>query len=388
MITVLVLTGVLLLLLSAEAVLSYRWRSPVAVRVHINGTRGKSSVTRYVSAALRAAGYRVLGKITGVVPTILLPDGSHEVIRRRGPARVQEQVRVLRRAAALQCDALVMECMSLNPALQALESRLLKPTHAVLTNILDDHREEFGPFWKDQVEALCAFIPRQSVLVSGEKRFAPEVAVEAARLGTRVVEVAVAGRGDAPVAPGGAHARNVGLALSVCDELGIDRAVALDAIHEEIEKEERLLYDLRDGGVTVRFLNGFAVNDVPSAGAFLEQWRDHLGGWEHMVIVLNTRADRPLRSLQFARWCAGMRGLDRVVVTGNHAQCVRSRLRSSGMVADRVISWSPAQVRVADRSLRELGLADGTLVVGLGNIGGDGFRILESVRTWSLNHCS
>jgi len=37
----------------------------IPVRVHVNGTRGKSSVTRLIAAGLRSTGRRVFAKTTG-----------------------------------------------------------------------------------------------------------------------------------------------------------------------------------------------------------------------------------------------------------------------------------------------------------------------------------
>ena len=63
-----------------------RNRSRVPVRVHVGGTRGKSTTTRLVAAGLRAGGMRVVAKTTGSAPRLILPDGTEEPWPRRGPA--------------------------------------------------------------------------------------------------------------------------------------------------------------------------------------------------------------------------------------------------------------------------------------------------------------
>src|SRR5438552_5179903 len=90
----------------------------IPVRVHVNGTRGKSSVTRLISAGLRAGGIRTLGKTTGTEARLLLPDGSEQPVFRVGPPNVIEQTRVVARAAAAGAQALVVECMAVQPELQ------------------------------------------------------------------------------------------------------------------------------------------------------------------------------------------------------------------------------------------------------------------------------
>ena len=39
--------------------------------IHVNGTRGKSTITRLIDAGLRNCGYRVFSKTTGTIPTII-----------------------------------------------------------------------------------------------------------------------------------------------------------------------------------------------------------------------------------------------------------------------------------------------------------------------------
>ena len=45
----------------------------VPVRIHVNGTRGKSSVTRLIAAGMRAGGIRTLGPAGGYSPMTLTP---------------------------------------------------------------------------------------------------------------------------------------------------------------------------------------------------------------------------------------------------------------------------------------------------------------------------
>src|SRR6516165_3426747 len=76
----------------------------VPVRIHVAGTRGKSTTTRLIAAGLRAGGLRVAAKITGTAPRLIGPDGSEAPWRRRGPAAVREQMRFLAQAARLGAD--------------------------------------------------------------------------------------------------------------------------------------------------------------------------------------------------------------------------------------------------------------------------------------------
>ena len=63
----------------------------IPVRIHVNGTRGKSSVTRLIAAGLRAGGKRTVAKITGTLPRVVLPDGREAAIIRLMGANIIEQ---------------------------------------------------------------------------------------------------------------------------------------------------------------------------------------------------------------------------------------------------------------------------------------------------------
>src|SRR5947209_7544336 len=67
----------------------------IGTRVHVNGTRGKSSVTRLIAAGLRAAGRITCAKTTGTLPRFILPDGRELPIFRPGRPNVLEQVGVV-----------------------------------------------------------------------------------------------------------------------------------------------------------------------------------------------------------------------------------------------------------------------------------------------------
>jgi poly-gamma-glutamate synthase PgsB/CapB len=378
---VFLLTAILATALVAESVYMRRRVRSIPVRVHVGGTRGKSSVTRCIVAALRLDGRAVMGKITGVVPTILEPDGSTRVIRRPGPARVQEQVRMIFRAGRLRCDALVLECMSIAPALQGLETRLLRPTLTVLTNVGDDHREEYGSSPEELAEGPLACIPRGGLLVSGENSLEHFVRLRAGHLGTQVVRPGPEDLELAAQMPAGAARENAALVLSACRMLGVSRAAALAAIAEDAALQEGELIVVAAPEGSFRFLNGFAVNDVPSAQKFLDGWAARLGGWTSLTILLNTRADRPLRSIRFARWCATLADLQQVIVLGSHVPRTRRALLDAGIPRQKVSVWTSLEKRDPRAHLIALRIDPRAVVAGFGNIAGDGGRVLERLRT-------
>src|SRR5512134_2019926 len=102
----------------------------IPVRIHVNGTRGKSSVTRLIAAGLREAGIVTCAKTTGTLPRMILPDGSEYPVFRPSSPNIIEQVRIVSTAAAYRAQALVLECMALQPHLQSLsEFKMVRATH-------------------------------------------------------------------------------------------------------------------------------------------------------------------------------------------------------------------------------------------------------------------
>ena len=73
-------TVVLILLIAGyvEASNHRRIIAAIPLRIHVNGTRGKSSVTRLIAAGLRAGGLRTFAKTTGTAPRIINAERSEE----------------------------------------------------------------------------------------------------------------------------------------------------------------------------------------------------------------------------------------------------------------------------------------------------------------------
>ena len=63
----------------------------IPVRVHVNGTRGKSSVTRLIAAGMRSGGVTTCAKTTGTLARMILPDGRELPVFRPAKANVIEQ---------------------------------------------------------------------------------------------------------------------------------------------------------------------------------------------------------------------------------------------------------------------------------------------------------
>lgn len=168
---VIVLFMVATVYLTYEYITHQRWLQTIPIRIHVNGTRGKSSVTRLIAAGLRAGGLRTLAKTTGSLPRIIDEKGMDIPIVRRGRANIIEQRMVVREAAKHHVEALVIECMAVDPELQLVHARkMVRPTIGVITNVRPDHLDVMGPKLEDVACALSNTVPQGGVLVTGEKK--------------------------------------------------------------------------------------------------------------------------------------------------------------------------------------------------------------------------
>src|SRR5512140_1906219 len=106
-----------------------RRASSIPIRIHVNGTRGKSSVTRLIAAGLRAGGIPTMAKTTGTLPRIIDMQGLEVPIIRPGRTNIIEQLKVFRYFFNRHPKAIVIECMAVNPEYQwVCEHRIVHAT--------------------------------------------------------------------------------------------------------------------------------------------------------------------------------------------------------------------------------------------------------------------
>ncbi|MBI5692468.1 MAG: poly-gamma-glutamate synthase PgsB [Verrucomicrobia bacterium] len=357
-------TGLVALHLAVEAAGHARRLRRIPVRIHVNGTRGKTSVTRRLAAALRAAGVRTMGKITGDEPRIILPDGTEEPIVRRGPARIQEQVRFVRQAEARQVQAIVVECMALAPELQRVaEERMMRSTHGIITNVRPDHFEVMGDSLAEVADALAATIPHRGVLVTAERRFFSSLAARAAERGSRIVPVA-AGEGAGGSAPEAEHAAIV---ATVLREMGLSVPGG-----EPVPAEHQRLWRWGRAEGRALLLDAFSANDPVSTRLLVHGIESHFGLPGPRIALFNHRADRPCRLQSFAADLRAAGGFAAVALIGEQSSLARRQFRGVGGEI-----WDVARLGATEAALgaisTRVGGGDFTLV-GMGNAKGPGLQ--------------
>lgn len=367
---VLILPLLVLLALSLESYLHRRWLEKIPMRISVNGSRGKSSVTKYIRVGLSGAGINAMAKITGVDPVEICSDGSTNKVRRWGPPRVQEQLRLVYHAARQKVSALVAECMAVKPELQMVDARIIQPHVYVITNILADHGEQFPGGADEYCEAVCAALPQNGQIVTANSPYLPRFEAVARLRGSQVHVV-----DDCEFAEvaGDGFPLNPALALKVCEFTGVKRELARSAIEKEFSSAPSPVEIIDTATGCVCMVDGLAVNDIESATAFRDRWRST--ETEHEIFLLHTRGDRPQRTRQFVRWIATLGKIDHVILSGDSIGPARRLLNRQGVESSSTIPWY--RQRIISNVLLESG---NTTIFAFGNTGSGGRQIWDRLK--------
>ncbi|MBI4721954.1 MAG: poly-gamma-glutamate synthase PgsB [Candidatus Stahlbacteria bacterium] len=406
----LILIGILILFGYFEHRFHLRNLNSFQVRIHVNGTRGKSSVTRLIAGALRAGGIKVFAKTTGTKPRMIFEDGSEVPIFRPGKANIIEQRGVLARGVEEQAKALVIECMAVKPEYQRfVEQKMIKSTIGVITNAREDHIEEMGPTIEDIAISLCGTIPKNSILFTAEKRMLPILQEKAMLVGTKVITADESEVTD-EMMEGFTyieHKENVALAIKVAEHLGIKPDVAVKGMWAA-EPDPGVLrkYHIKFFNREIEFVNAFAANDPESTLLIWDKMTANLP-MEHpalaatedvRIVILVCRSDRVDRSIQMGELIAKKLTADYYILAGAYTDVVEKEIVGLGLLANKVVNLGEATPdRIFEKVLeligakprfhrdklqsRYCGTTKKCLVFGIGNIVGYG----ESIVTYFKN---
>lgn len=265
----------------------------IPIRILVNGTRGKTSVTRLIAAVLREAGYRTWAKTTGTQAAWILPDATECEYRKKWkPVNIREQIPFMRRARKDGAQAVVVECMALHPENQLMmASELVRPSITVITNARVDHISEIGATEEETVATLALSIPKDASAVCDDPRFDEYTTKRVDSTGEEIDD----GYVESFAYP--MFEDNVRQTLAVARLLKIDRETALRG----------MLKALPDIGMRGPFqvgeclvINAFACNDYDSARVLLDAAiRRYDLKDVPLWILFNNRGDREFRLNEF-----------------------------------------------------------------------------------------
>ncbi|HEY2673159.1 MAG TPA: poly-gamma-glutamate synthase PgsB [Rugosimonospora sp.] len=300
----------------------------IPVRIVINGIRGKSSITRLVAAAMRGT-TPTIAKTTGTAARFIFPDGREVPFERRfGLANIIEQLDVVAEAAKADAQALVIECMAVNPDLQQLnQEKLIQATIVVISNVREDHLDVMGPALDDVARSLCRSMPVGGVCVTAERDRLDILRAEANKRRCTLLVADPESVSDEEMGGFGwvTFKENVAVALAVSDLRGVPRSEALAGMYLADPDPGVLRVDrCEHGGRSFLAANLFAANDPESTLMNLELLQSSGQLPDSLSMVINCRPDRLERNGQMGHIVAQI-GPERVYLIGTPT---RSALRT------------------------------------------------------------
>lgn len=343
----------------------------IPIRIHVNGTRGKSSVTRLIAAGLRAGNVKTIAKITGTLPRVVLPDGREAAIIRLMGANIIEQKYIFREAVAHKPQAIVIECMAVNPVFQWItERKFVQSTISVITNCRPDHLDLMGSTVQSVTMCLSNTIPVKGVCYTAEDKHFTILNTVAKKRQCRIHQIRPKDVSKEELAGFRyiEHAENVQLALAVCAEAGVSREVALKGMQGANPDPGALRkYLIPDRGKSIHFYNVFAANDPNSTARIIEMVTGHLEGVEK-IIILNSRSDRLFRSQQLVDAVLEL-DYSYLLLTGEIPDKVEQYALSVGVPRNKLISLGEPLPEHVYNKVWELSNTE-SHVLGIGNIAG------------------
>tara|TARA_B100000131_G_scaffold176256_2_gene170197 strand:- start:1150 stop:2325 length:1176 start_codon:yes stop_codon:yes gene_type:complete len=388
----LIILGTLSLLLCIFGVLEFRSHqvslNRIPLRIHVNGTRGKSSVTRLIAAGLRQSGLKTFAKTTGTAPRVIDADGKDRIIHRLRLPSIGEQVKLLKYFASKQPDVVVMECMAVQPQYQWIaEHQMVKSHIGVITNARPDHLDEMGPTDVDVVMSLCNTIPINGVLVTGEDEKMNLIRDISIDNGSKFIK-----SDDSSITKEELekfkymeHPSNIAVALDVCKEAGVHRDEALKGMYEvQPDAGALVAWNLNLNEKSFRFINGMAANDPVST---LQIWKfiaDKYKSEEfESCIFFNSREDRLSRTNQMIELTLKEIKPDHFIVRGDRVMSIIEKNIHYSPNTKIDLITSNDSINLITNNLGVL--PNNTVIYAIGNQVGAGQEILELISTLREN---
>lgn len=340
--------------------------------IHVNGTRGKSSTTRLIDAALRDTQYRIFSKTTGTSPRTIDINGIEEPITRKGKANIKEQIKIIRKAAVQKADILVIECMAVNPNLQYItQNKILKADISVVTNVRRDHLEVMGPTLNDVAVSLGNVMPKNGTFITAEKEFIDYYDYLGKSYNTKVILSR-----EIEDDYGIDFSENVSIALEVCSLLGIDKERAIKNMKKNYKKDPGVLtnYKIRlKDDIIIDFINGFSINDPDSIKIIFERYQGKdMFTNKKFIVLINNRGDRIHRLMQHTDLIYDLKP-DKVWIIGENSTLMKNNLIKIGFQSEDIFIIKENLLNVIN-SLKE-----SSAIFAIGNIGDNGEKIIEDI---------
>ncbi|MEH6880486.1 poly-gamma-glutamate synthase PgsB [Priestia megaterium] len=358
----------------------------IPVRININGIRGKSTVTRLITGIVTEAGYKTVGKTTGTSARMIywFTEEEKPIVRRPEGPNIGEQRRVVKEAARLQAEALVSECMAVNPDYQiTFQEKMIQANIGVIVNVLEDHMDVMGPTLDEVAEAFLATIPYKGHLITVEGPYLEYFKTVAAKRRTKVI-VADNSRitdeflrkFDYMVFPD-----NASLALAVAEALDIPEEIAFRGmLNAHPDPGAMRITKFGNPKAPAFLVNGFAANDAASTLRIWERVGEIGYSVDSPIVIMNCRPDRVDRTEQFARDVLPYIKTDILVLIGETTSPIMDAYNEGKIPAKEIWDLEGHSTEEIFNKLRpEL---HNRMIYGVGNIHGAAEPLIEVMKEY------
>ncbi|GGF22099.1 PGA synthase CapB [Halobacillus andaensis] len=357
----------------------------IPIRVNVNGVRGKSTVTRLVTGVLKEAGKKTVGKTTGTSARMIYWNTTEEkpIQRRLEGPNISEQKAVVAEAKKLNAEALVSECMAVNPDYQiTFQNHMLQANIGVIVNVLEDHLDVMGPTLDEVAEAFTATIPYRGCLILADSPYTTYFRKIAKKRKTRVIMAdnsriseEYLRKFEYMVFPD-----NASLALAVAEALNIDEETALRGmLKAQPDPGAMRILPFMDEEEPCFFVNGFAANDAASTLTIWRRIQQTSYPHEEPIVIMNCREDRFERTELFAQDVLPHIQTDRLVLIGEVTHPIVESYQAGEIPAKHLMNlenYSTDEIYQAlEPHLKK------KMIYGVGNIHGAAEPLIEKFKT-------
>lgn len=376
---VVIFSALILILGMREIYIHNKRIKKVPIRININGIRGKSTITRLIYGILREDNYKVIGKTTGTDARMLywFDEEEYPVVRKPQGPNIGEQKDILQNVNDNGGEAIVNECMAVNPDYQIIfQNQLLKANIGVIVNVMEDHMETLGPTLDEVAEAFTATIPYNGKLIVMKDDYTDFFKKEADKRNTETivvdkdkVEESLLREFDYIVFPD-----NVAIAMGVAEAVGANTDTALKGmLNAPPDSGAVHIHYYHKNNTKNIFVNAFAANEPQSTKAILQKVIDYKYPYEKKVIILNCRGDRLDRTKLFAENFITDVDYDTLICVGKSTQLVTEVMKSQP--DKKYLNFEGKPFEEVEKAIYEE--SENALVFCVGNIHGNGKKVVN-----------
>ena len=332
----------------------------IPLRILVNGTRGKTTITRLLAYSLMENGIKTVARTSGSSLEIIHADGSVEKIERKRKARILEMLPFFEIATKEGAEAVIIECMALQEENQrTIRDTLVRPNIVIITNTFIDHVPEMGKTFEETAWCLSRSVPKDSTLYVTDDYYDD--------FGFNVKKVdytsTIPPSGSIPI-----HPSSWAISKAVLSDLNIEESYLI-AAKDKIPPDIGLLKEIenRNGSILIP---SFSVNDRECMlSSIIENQNNHPD--KEIIIVFNNRKDREHRIILLKEVLESLDFSLKVYIIGDYPNKVSKYLRRHKIEA---YPSSPEEIG------KEIKNNKNELYIGIGNIKGDGERLISIFR--------